>query len=85
MNDILKKIIEGNGSCTKWSSPSICKTCPFSKLNQKEDGNYLSCIEALKVQDMIEEEADARYKDIAIRLLLDEAVDEILGESDVSK
>lgn len=79
-SSILKKIIEADGSCTKWASPSICKQCPLSKLKQKSNGNDLSCIEALKVQDMTEEEADARYKEIAARILLDEALDEILGE-----
>ncbi len=85
MSSILKKIVEADGSCTKWASPSICKQCPLSKLKQKEDGNYLSCVEALGVSEMSEEEADARYKEVAERLLLEEAIDEILGESDVSK
>jgi len=85
MNNILSKIIEEEGSCTKWATPSVCRECPLSKLRQKSDGNFLSCIEALGVQEMSEEDADARYKDVAIRILLDEAVDEILGESDVSE
>lgn len=85
MSHILKKIIESDGSCTQWATPAICKLCPMSKLKQKEDGNFLSCVEALGVNDMTEEEADAKYKDIASRLLLDEAIDEILGESDVSE
>jgi hypothetical protein len=80
--DILKKIIENEGSCTQWASPSICKQCPLSKLRQKEDGTYLSCVEALGIQDMTEEEADARYEEVASRILLDEAIDNILGEPD---
>jgi len=85
MNDILKKIIAADGSCTQWASPTVCSQCPLSKLKQKEDGNYLSCVEALKVQEMTEEEADARYKEVAMRILLDEGIEEILGESDVSE
>lgn len=85
MSSILKKIIEEDGSCTLWASPSVCAQCPMSKLKQKEDGNWLSCVEALGVGNMSEEDADARYKEIAARLLLDEAIDEILGESDVSE
>jgi hypothetical protein len=85
MNNILNKIIEAEGSCTQWASPSVCKECPLSKLRQKSNGTYLSCIEALGVQNMTEEEADARYKEVAARILLDEAIDEILGESDVSE
>ena len=81
----MNKIIEAEGSCTQWASPSVCKECPLSKLRQKSNGNYLSCIEALGVQEMTEEEADARYKEVAIRILLDEAIDEILGESNVSE
>ena len=34
---------------------------------------------------MTEEEADAKYKEVAARILLDEAIDEILGESNVSE
>jgi hypothetical protein len=85
MNNILNKIIEADGSCTQWACPSICKNCPLSKLRQKPNGTYLSCIEALGVQDMTEEQADAKYKEVATRLLLDEAIDEILGESNVSE
>ena len=87
MNNILNKIIEAEGSCTQWASPSVCKECPLSKLRQKPNGTYLSCIEALGVQNMTEEEADAdaRYKEVAARILLDEAIDEILGEPDVSE
>lgn len=77
---ILEKIIENEGSCTMWASPSVCEQCPLSKLRKKDDGTYLSCVEALGVQDMTEEQADAKYKEVASRILLDEAVDEILGE-----
>ncbi len=82
---ILNKIIEEDGSCTLWASPSICAQCPLSKLKQKPDGTYLSCVEALGVDNMTEEEADARYKEVASRILLDEAIDDILGESDGSQ
>ena len=79
---ILEKIIDSDGSCTFWAGPDICERCPMAKLRKKKDGTYLSCIEALRVQDMTEEEADARYKEVATRLLLDETIDEILGEPD---
>jgi hypothetical protein len=82
---ILNKIVEEDGSCTKWASPSVCAECPLSKLKKKPDGSYLSCVEALGAQDMTEEEADAKYKEVAERLLLDEAIDDILGEPDGSK
>lgn len=81
---ILNRIIESDGSCTQWANKDVCKQCPLSKLRKKEDGTYLSCIEALGAQDMTEEEADARYKEVASRILLDEAIDEILGEPDGS-
>lgn len=79
---ILSKIIENDGSCTQWANPSICEQCPLSKLRKKEDGTYLSCVEALGIEDLTEEEADAKYKDVASRLLLDETIDSILGEQD---
>ena len=83
MNTLIK-IIENDGSCTNWASPTVCKQCPLSKLRKKEDGTYLSCVEALNIKDMSEEEADARYKEVASRILLDEAIDKILGEVDGS-
>lgn len=82
---ILNKIIQNDGSCTQWASPAVCKQCPLSQLRKKEDGTYLSCVEALGIQDMTEEEADARYKEVASRILLDEAIEEILGEPDGPK
>lgn len=75
----LKRIIEEEGSCC-WSKPSICANCPMSKLKQKKNGSWMSCIEALGVEDMTEEQADARYKEIAIRMLLDETIDNLLRD-----
>ncbi len=85
MNGILNKIIQSEGSCTHWASPSVCKQCPLSQLRKKEDGTYLSCVEALGVEEMTEEDADARYKEVASRILLDEAIEKILGEPDGPK
>ena len=83
--DILKKIVESEGSCTIWATPSICKKCPLSKFKKKADGSNLSCIEALGVQDLSEEEADAKYKEVASRILIDKAIDDLLKEPDGSK
>lgn len=77
--DILKKLVAENGSCC-WSSPSICKKCPLSQLKRKVDGNAVNCIEALGIENMSEEEADARYQEVAERLLLDETIDQILED-----
>lgn len=85
MNNILTQIVKSDGSCTSWANKTICASCPLSKFKKKSDGTPLSCIEALGAQDMTEEEADARYKEIAARILLDETIDQILGESDVSE
>ena len=38
----------------------------------------MSCIESIGVDNLTEEEADARYKEIAMRLLINEAVDDML-------
>lgn len=81
---ILEKIIQNEGSCTLWANSTVCENCPLSKLRKKPDGTYLSCVEALNVQNLTEEQADAVYKEVASRLLLDETIDEILGGSDGS-
>lgn len=82
---ILERIIKNDGSCTQWADAATCKECPLSKLKKKPNGEYLSCVEALGIEDMTEEEADAKYKEVASRLLLDEKIDEILGETDGSQ
>ena len=81
--DILKNIVRHEGSCT-WASKDICSTCPLGKLKQREDGNYLSCIEAVNVEDLSEEEADKKYKDMAERALADLEVQSMLEDKDDS-
>ena len=82
--DILKKIVESDGSCTLWAKPSICRQCPLSKLKKKADGSYLSCVESLHADTLTEEEADAKYKEVASRILIDKEIDDLLGEPDGS-
>ncbi len=83
-NEILQKIINEEGSCT-WGNKHVCAACPMSKLKKRPDGNYYSCVEAVGVNNLTEEEADAKYKEIAIRLLTDEAIEELLaGDIDES-
>jgi hypothetical protein len=79
-SSILKKIVEEKGNCC-WSKPSICAACPLSKLKQKPDGSWMSCVEAVGITDMTEEEADAKYLEIATRLLVDESIEDILGDN----
>ena len=83
--DIIKKIIEDDGHCGSWAKPNVCAVCPMSKLVKKNNGSYLSCVEALGAIDMSEEEADARYKEAATRLLLDQTMDDILKGDDGTK
>lgn len=80
-NEILQRIIDEDGSCS-WGNKKICARCPLSKLKKRSDGNYYSCVESVGVDNMTEEEADARYKEIAKRLLVDEAIDELLAGDD---
>ena len=80
--DILKKIVESDGNCTLWAKPSTCVKCPLSKLRKKHNDEYLSCVEALDVEDLTEEQADSKYKEVASRILIDKAVDDLLGEPD---
>lgn len=75
---ILKKIIQEGGNCC-WAKPNICAACPLSKLKQRSDGSWMSCVEAVGIEEMSEEEADARYLEIATRMLVDQAVDDLLN------
>ena len=84
MDDILGKIIADEGHCGVWAKPSVCQLCPISKLRQRSDGSFLSCIEALGIQDLSEEKADAIYKEVALRLKLNKAIDDLLTEGTVS-
>ena len=76
--DILQKIIDEEGNCC-WAKPDICEQCPLSKLKKRDDGSYYSCVEAVRAEDIeTEEDMDARYKEIATRILLDMSVEEFL-------
>jgi len=74
---ILERIVAEEGSCC-WAKPSICKSCPLGKLIRSDNGGYMSCVEALNIDGLSEEEADARYKEAAIRKLADIALDQII-------
>lgn len=78
--NILKKIVDSEGSCTLWAKSSICLVCPLSQLKKKSNGDFLSCVETIGVQDLTEQEADAKYKEVASRILIDKAIDDLLGE-----
>lgn len=77
-NSILQKIVNEEGNCS-WANSRVCAACPMSKLKKRPNGDYYSCVEAVGVNNMTEEEADAKYKEIAIRLLTDEAIEELLA------
>jgi hypothetical protein len=74
---ILEKIIKEEGNCC-WSRPSICRECPLGKLTQYESGKYMSCVEALNIDGLSEEDADAIYKTAAIDKLADLTIHEII-------
>jgi hypothetical protein len=76
--DILVKIVENHGECAGWATRSICSKCPLSKLVQKEDGEYLSCIEAIGAQELSSIEANDKYIKVALRLLADKLVNDLL-------
>lgn len=87
--EILQKIVDENGSCSwidRVKAESTCAICPMSKLKKKENSeNHLSCIEALGVQNLSPEEQDAKYKEVATRILLDKNIEDLLKETDGSK
>jgi hypothetical protein len=80
-NEILQRIINEEGNCS-WANRKTCAQCPLSRLMKRPDGNYYSCVEAVGAADLTEEQADAKYKEIATRLLMDEAIDELLIKPD---
>jgi hypothetical protein len=82
--DIIKKIAASGGNCD-WTTPSVCKRCPFSQLKKKLDGSAVNCVEAIGAQDLTEKDVDARFKVAAENFLLETAIEEILGVKDESK
>ena len=84
--EILKKIIKENGSCMwildEYSGQDICHLCPFNTLKKKDKFNFFCCYEAVNgTAHPTETEADKKYKDTAIQLLVDMVVEEeILGK-----
>lgn len=75
--DILERIIAEEGSCC-WASPSVCRRCPLGQLTRSDDGTFMSCIEALNIDGLSEEEADARYKEAAASKLADLTINNII-------
>ncbi len=76
---ILERIVAEEGSCC-WATPSVCISCPLGASVRSDDGGFMSCVEALNIDGLSEEEADARYKEAAISKLTDIALDNIIEE-----
>jgi hypothetical protein len=74
---ILERIIQEEGSCT-WANPTICNRCPLGKLARDNNGGFMSCVEALAIEGLSEEDADARYKKAAQEKLADITLDKII-------
>lgn len=74
---ILERIVAEDGNCC-WATSSICRNCPLGTLIRSDNGGFMSCVEALNIDGLSEEEADAKYKEAAIRKLADMAIDQII-------
>jgi hypothetical protein len=74
---ILERIVIENGSCC-WASSSICLQCPLGRLAKTDGSRYVSCVEALNIENLSEEEADARYKEAALRKLVELVLDKAI-------
>ncbi len=74
---ILERIVEEEGSCC-WATPKVCSRCPLSRLTRSDNGGYMSCVEALNIDGLSEEEADARYKKAALDKLADLAIEKAI-------
>ena len=90
--DILQKIVDENGSCEwtflEYPGQDICRMCPFIKLKQKDKHGFFCCYEAINGENhpLSEEEIDAKYKAMAMKLLMDVLFEEMLlddGELDL--
>lgn len=75
--DILEKIVAEKGDCS-WAKADTCEKCPMSKLKKRDNGNYYSCVEALGVLDLSEEEQNTKYEEVAKHLILDINIEEML-------
>jgi len=77
--DILQKIIDSEGKCD-WATPAHCSACPLSKLKLKDNGDPMSCVEAVGAFDLHSiEEVNEIYKNTAARKLADIAIEDIIG------
>ena len=72
---ILERIVAEEGNCC-WAKPSVCKKCPLSRLTRSDNGSFMSCVEALNIDGLSEEEADARYKEAAINKIADLTIEQ---------
>ena len=77
---ILERIISEEGSCC-WATPDVCKRCPLGCLIRSDNGGFMSCVEALSIDGLSEEEADAKYKQAAIEKLFDAALDKVIEDT----
>jgi hypothetical protein len=82
---ILAKIIENDGECAGWANEATCMACPLSRLSAKPDGSFYSCIEAIDATELSQFEANKKYTKVALRLLADKAVDDLLMDKDVTE
>lgn len=77
--EILQKIIDSEGSCD-WSDSETCAKCPMSRLKFRDDGNPLSCVDALNIEGVKIEERDKVYKTAAEKVLADLEIEKIIEE-----
>lgn len=78
---ILERIVAEEGSCC-WATPSVCVSCPLGRLTRSDNGKYMSCVEALNIDGLSEEEADARYKEAASNKLADLTIENLIETPD---
>lgn len=74
---ILERIVAENGNCC-WARPAVCKECPLGRLVRVDGSRYVSCVEALGIEGLSEEEADARYKEAALKKLADVVIEQVI-------
>jgi hypothetical protein len=74
---ILERIIAEAGSCN-WAKAPVCAVCPLGRLARNETGGFMSCVEALNIDGLSEQEADAKYREAAQNKLADISISDII-------
>ena len=78
IRQLLQSIIDNDGECIDMAITLDCKDCPISKMANRSDGSRLSCVSVVQATDSSTSSLNAKYKNLAEKLLIDLEIEEIL-------